>query len=66
MFRGYEVAGRVHSASRATATSTSKRKRAARVLESVAEELHNRRKGDAVRMEIDAARLRRDRRAAAA
>ena len=41
------------SASRATASFTLTRRRAANLLKAVENELHNRRKGDAVRLEID-------------
>jgi polyphosphate kinase len=55
MFRGYRVLGM--GAFRVTRNSNLylEEEESRTVLESVAEELHNRRKGDAVRMEIDAA-----------
>lgn len=54
MFRGYEVMGR--AAFRVTRNSNLylEEEESRSVLERVASELHNRRKGDAVRMEIDA------------
>lgn len=54
MFRGYEVLAR--SAFRVTRNSNlyMQEEESRSVLESVREELHNRRKGDAVRMEIEA------------
>jgi polyphosphate kinase len=55
MFRGYQVLGM--GAFRVTRNSNLylEEEESRTVLESVAEELHNRRKGDVVRMEIDAA-----------
>lgn len=55
MFRGYNVLGM--GAFRVTRNSNlyMEEEESRSVLESVAEELHNRRKGDAVRLEIDAA-----------
>ena len=55
MFRGYQVVGM--GAFRVTRNSNLylEEEESRTVLESVAEELHNRRKGDVVRMEIDAA-----------
>jgi polyphosphate kinase len=54
MFRGYSILNR--TAFRVTRNSNlyMQEEEARSLLESVAEELHNRRKGDAVRMEIDA------------
>ena len=54
MFRGYEVLA--HGAFRVTRNSNlyMQEEEARSVLESVREELHNRRKGDAVRLEIEA------------
>ena len=54
MFRGYSILN--HTAFRVTRNSNlyMQEEEARSLLESVAEELHNRRKGDAVRMEIDA------------
>ena len=54
MFRGYSVLGR--AAFRVTRNSNlyMQEEESRTLLESVAEELHNRRKGDVVRMEIDA------------
>jgi polyphosphate kinase len=54
MFRGYRILN--HTAFRVTRNSNlyMQEEESRSVLESVAEELHNRRKGDAVRMEIDA------------
>jgi polyphosphate kinase len=54
MFRGYEVLG--HAAFRVTRNSNlyMQEEESRSVLESVREELHNRRKGDAVRLEIEA------------
>jgi polyphosphate kinase len=54
MFRGYEILGR--AACRVTRNSNlyMQEEESRSVLESVAEELHNRRKGDVVRLEIDA------------
>jgi polyphosphate kinase len=54
MFRGYNVLN--HAAFRVTRNSNlyMQEEETRSILESVAEELHNRRKGDAVRMEIDA------------
>ena len=64
MFRGYRVLGM--GAFRVTRNSNLylEEEESRTVLESVAEELHNRRKGDVVRMEIDSAASERDRRAA--
>ena len=55
MFRGYRVLGM--GAFRVTRNSNLylEEEESRSVLESVAEELHNRRKGDVVRMEIDSA-----------
>ena len=55
MFRGYRVLG--HAAFRVTRNSNlyMQEEESRSLLESVREELHNRRRGDAVRMEIDAA-----------
>jgi polyphosphate kinase len=54
MFRGYSILN--HTAFRVTRNSNlyMQEEESRSILESVAEELHNRRKGDAVRMEIDA------------
>ncbi len=54
MFRGYSILN--HTAFRVTRNSNlyMQEEETRSILESVAEELHNRRKGDAVRMEIDA------------
>jgi polyphosphate kinase len=54
MFRGYSILS--HAACRVTRNSNlyMQEEESRSVLESVAEELHNRRKGDVVRMEIDA------------
>ncbi len=54
MFRGYSILN--HTAFRVTRNSNlyMQEEEARSLLESVAEELHNRRRGDAVRMEIDA------------
>jgi len=54
MFRGYSILN--HTAFRVTRNSNlyMQEEEARSLLETVAEELHNRRKGDAVRMEIDA------------
>ena len=58
MYRGYEVLGR--AAFRVTRNSNLylQEEESRSVLESVREELHNRRKGDAVRLEIECVRLR--------
>ncbi len=65
MFRGYEVLTRV--AFRVTRNSNlyMQEEESRSVLESVRSELHNRRKGDAVRLEIESQRSGRDCRAAA-
>jgi polyphosphate kinase len=66
MFRGYSILGR--AAFRVTRNSNlyMQEEESRTLLESVAEELHNRRKGDVVRMEIDDDRAGGDRGAAAA
>jgi polyphosphate kinase len=54
MFRGYEIIGRATCRVTRNSNLYMQEEESRSVLESVAEELHNRRKGDVVRLEIDA------------
>ena len=54
MFRGYEILGRATCRVTRNSNLYMQEEESRSVLESVAEELHNRRKGDVVRLEIDA------------
>ncbi len=55
MFRGYNILGRATFRVTRNSNLYMQEEESRTLLESVAEELHNRRKGDVVRMEIDAA-----------
>jgi polyphosphate kinase len=54
MFRGYEILGRATCRVTRNSNLYMQEEESRSILESVAEELHNRRKGDVVRLEIDA------------